>query len=601
MRHLIAPALLSLVCGCYLFSDEPKVRKHAEDVAVETPPPSDAKAPNSETPAVDPATDEAACPQILTGVEAQPRTIASSCTSVRVRGQYVIDGGSLTVAAGVELRFEPGAVLEVGRDRPGQLRIEGTPEQPVRMIADSISDSGQWLGVRLHAQAGGSSLRNVEISGARTNEHAVLWLASHEVTVEGVNVRTTSGRALELAIEQAPSLVGVTLTGVGPIVRASPPAVGGLQDVKLEPGAWVEVGAGTITSTIEWPPNTYRIDNVVRVEGPADRPAQLSLSNGTELRFGPDGRVVIGGLGAGSLIASAPPRPDPAMPQPPDAVPQHIRMIAAEGELPGSWSGLLVQDNGQLWLRNVELAHGGARDEGVIVAEGSASLNLDGLLLRSNLVGVELRGSAVKLEGFDNCEFVATPAAIRTTPTLLGKLGPNNRYDAEARIDVERGKLETDATWAAQGAPIVVHGDVFVDKGATLKVSPGAALSFDAGVNLAVGYYEQATLDMRGTADLPITLGPAPVSAGEQPQPWGGVVLGAHAHKSRFEYVALRQTGNPAAIELRDTADATLVNVRCAACAGAVVKWDCKSTVGNVGVGASEGTPTTMIPPSDCN
>jgi hypothetical protein len=240
---------------------------------------------------------------------------------------------------------------------------------------------------------------------------------------------------------------------------------------------------------------------------------------------------------------------------------------------------VLVQDQGEVQLRAVELTGGGARDEGVILAEGSSSVTLEACTLRGNLVGVEMRGIEVRVETLDALEFIATPVAIRTTPALLGTLGPNNRYDAEARIHVERGKLESNATWAAQTAPIVLHGDVFVDKGATLTVAPGTRIGFDAGVILGVGYYEQASVDMRGTAEAPIVLEPI-IPAVPPAEPvvarWGGVVLGAHAHQARFEHVTLRGTANPAAIDLRDGADATLVDVECVDCIGAVVRWDCK-------------------------
>jgi hypothetical protein len=77
-------------------------------------------------------------------------------------------------------------------------------------------------------------------------------------------------------------------------------------------------------------------------------------------------------------------------------------------------------------------------------------------------------------------------------------------------------------------------------------------------------------------------------------------VLGAHAVKTRFEHVRLRGTSNDAGIELRDTADATLVKVDCAGCAGATVKWGCESTIGNIGVTANESTPIPMAAPTQC-
>jgi hypothetical protein len=649
MRRLIGPALLGLVCSCYLFSDEPKARKRADAGAAKQP----AESAESGEPAAAPmpSAEIADCPEFLTGVEAQARTIASSCGPVRVRGQYRVDGGTLTLEAGVELRFEPGAVLEVGRDRPGTLTVAGTAEQPVRLVADSVDETGGWQGLRLHAHATGSSLKHLEIASAGTAERAALWIAASEVAIEGLAVRSPVGLALEIVDEARPALLGAELGGTGGgtgiVARATPSAVAGLQELQLETGARVAIAPGTITTTLEWPPNPYRVEGLVRVEGEEGLPAQLSLTPGTTLEFTSEGRILVGGLGPGSLSASAitgaRPEPLPLPPEgvvtppppspPPEAVPPGLegairlraaRELGAEGEavaeqepLPGAWGGLLIQDQGQLMFRNVEIAHGGARDQGVIVAEGKATLTLEGCSLRANLVGIELRGVEVEIESFDRNDFVDTPVAIRTTPTLLGALGPDNRYDAGARILVERGKIQADTTWLPQGPPggaptISILGDVFVDEGATLSVAPGSRIGFGPGVVLGVGYYETATLDMRGTKEAPIVLeplvppppspGPQPAVPGgmAEPQPWGGIVLGAQARKSRFEHLKLRQTANDAGIELRDSADATLIAVDCAACVGATVAWDCASSIGNMGVTASEGTPKPMAAPANC-
>jgi hypothetical protein len=300
MRRLVGLALLGFLAlssssGCYLFSDEPKARKQSGV----TPSKQDGDEAEPVTPTPTPPTDVVECPQTLTGVESQARTIASSCASVRVRGQYVIDGGSLTIAAGVELRFEPGAVLDVGHNRPGVLTVQGTPEQPVRMVADSVSDSGRWQGLRLHAQAGGSSLTQLEIAGAGTGDRAALRIAATDVTIAGLKVRPGNALALELVGEVAPTMSGVELSGAGQVVRATASAVAALQDAKLEPNAQIAILPGKVMTRVEWPPHIYRIDGVVRIEGEAQQAAQLSLTPGTELRFGPEARLVVGGLGPG--------------------------------------------------------------------------------------------------------------------------------------------------------------------------------------------------------------------------------------------------------------------------------------------------------------
>src|SRR5690606_37468497 len=117
MRRLVGPCVLSLVCGCYLFSDEPRARKQSG--TSDADPEASAEAGQGEAGQGEAglgetgdATPAGECPKFLTGTETSARTIASSCGSVRVRGQYRIDGGSLTVEPGVELRFETNAVLE---------------------------------------------------------------------------------------------------------------------------------------------------------------------------------------------------------------------------------------------------------------------------------------------------------------------------------------------------------------------------------------------------------------------------------------------------------------------------------------------------------
>lgn len=608
MRRFAAPCVLSLLCGCYLFSDEPKARKQpgseagGEAGVAESGAAATGAAPEAGADAGSEPVAVGECPKFLTGTETGARTIASSCASVRVRGQYRIDGGSLTVEPGVELRFEADAVLEVGRDRPGVLTLAGTPEQPIRLVADMVGEVGGWQGVRLHAQAGGSSLRHVEIRRAGTASAAALWSATEAFTAEGLRISEAPGLALELASEQAPSLAELTLSGTGTVAKVSPGAAAALHSATLEPTAKIAVTAGKIAATLEWPAHAYRIEGVVRVEGDAERPAALTLAPGTTLYFTPEARLIVGGFGPGALAAKAGRSAQDELAGLPGGP---IRLLAADDDRPGSWSGVQVQDQGRLDLVGVELRHGGAREEGVIRAEGSAILSVAGCEFHDDLVGVELRGSAVVVELLDDNGFTNTPAAISAGPALIDAIGPENRFDALARIDVSRGKLEADARWDVPGAPLIVHGDVFVDAGATLTLAPGSRLGFDPGVTLGVGYYAEATLDARGTAEAPIVLEPATIPAAPgveaaKPLPWTGVVLGAHARGTKLEHVHLRGTEGAAGVELRDGAEATLVNVDCAGCAHATVAWDCASKVGNIGVTASGGTTTAMAGPGAC-
>jgi len=66
MRRLVAPLLLSSLCGCYLFSDEPKARKQPGSEAGEQPETPEANA-KPEPPK--PEGEASDCPAFLTGTE----------------------------------------------------------------------------------------------------------------------------------------------------------------------------------------------------------------------------------------------------------------------------------------------------------------------------------------------------------------------------------------------------------------------------------------------------------------------------------------------------------------------------------------------------
>ena len=569
----VLAGLLVTLTGCYLFSDEPKARKHSGDpIAADEPAPS--------KPAADlPIAAAPGCPSVLTGTEASDRVIASECGAVEVRGQYRIEGGSLTIGAGVELRFEAGAVLDVGRAKPGKLRIEGTPERPVK-----LTGTGQaWLGVRLHGQATGSNLQNLIIEDAGESQRAALWIAAEGVQIAGLTITGAPELSLELAAERNIEIHGAKLAGAKLVARASPQTAGGLHELELEPGASVAVVAGRIEGEVEWSVPHLRVEGFVRIEGSEQAPAALTIAPGTRVEFDPAARLIVGGFQPGTLIARG----------------REDALIHLDASDPAAgWPGVYVQARGDATLDQVELGHAGPRDEAAILAEGEARLAIDHCQIHDSSVGVELRGTTLTLASFGHNVFRQVPAALRLAPQVLGQLGEGNDYDEQARIHVERGKIETSQTWRRQATTLIVHGDVSVDRGATLTIEAGSRLEFDAGVILQVGYYEASTLELRGSEALPIFLGPSELGPSDAASPWGGVMVAGHATRNRFEHVELRSTSGAAGIVLHEGADATLIDVDCAACAHASVKWDCESEIGNLDVTASEGTPLALLAPS---
>lgn len=618
---LLLGAWVSALSACYLFSDEPKARKQASDstepagepVAADTPEAASAEAP---------AESAGACPP-LTGVLSEDRSLsqATGCEQVTVQGRVQVEGATLTIEAGVELRFEADAGLELGVGAPGVLAVHGSAAAPVRMTGVE----GRWRGLTLGPQSAGSRVDHLELVDAGDDSHAAVVLAGQDLGLTELTVSGALGPSLELVEGAKLSMraVHVASPGAPVAILAAPGALGGVRELELAAGAVVAVAGGRIAERVEWPVAPYRVDGVLRIEGEAkpdeakpdegeasgeveESPvgagrAQLRLQPNTSLAFAPRARVEIGALGPGALVAAAAPE-DGAL---------HFEPA------PGSatWAGVVVHEHGRLALRGAELRQGSERGEGMIVAQGAAQLNLEDCNLHDAEVGVELRGNAVFVERFTGNHFRGVPTALILSPQALGFIGELNEYgppttepdeaagaEAElggerARIVVTRGKIERDTTWTFQAATLELRGDVFVGKGATLTVDGGWQVLAAKGITLGVGFYDTGSLHLARESDpsAPVRIGPSTAGQG-----WTGLVFGPHARDSDVENLRLSGTQGVAGVELRGEAEAFLTRVECRDCAGATATWACESQVGTIALTAAGSTPTATIAPRDC-
>ncbi|MEY2934904.1 MAG: hypothetical protein RL033_5653 [Pseudomonadota bacterium] len=104
-------------------------------------------------------------------------------------GLDVIDGATLTIEAGVEIRFGDGDWLEVGAaGQPGRLIAKGTAEEPIVLTTSSPETPSTWLGVWFHSGTlSGSELSHAVIRRAGgQNNHSKPNLLMGCVTMTGV-------------------------------------------------------------------------------------------------------------------------------------------------------------------------------------------------------------------------------------------------------------------------------------------------------------------------------------------------------------------------------------------------------------------------------
>lgn len=531
------------------------------------------------------ATRVTECPKSLGGQESKiDRVISKDCGPVVVTEAYYVDGGSLTLEAGATLQFKDGASLLVGYYEPAKLIVQGTAEAPVTLTTAGDKAAGVWRGVELHEKAARSSVVGAVIEYAGDDDRALL-LAAPDVTLTGTTIRETKGTALKIdGAGGLAAFTGNTLNKLGSkaAIVAPPAAIAGIAaGNKFDGGAYVSVTGGELGKPATWPNPGVPIQLAQQVSvdaaNDASERAVLTLSPGTELRFGPDGKLTIGYYRNAGLVARG--TADAA-----------ITFTSAEAREAGAWSGVEVFARGEADVERAAFEFGGkAEGAGALMVDGGA-LSLRETTFRSNRAGVAVRGEA-KIKALADNKFAATPAAIAVPAALVGALGEGNAFDSDARILVEAGPVTAKATWLAQGAPLELLGEIGVD--ADLTLDAGLKVLARPEAKLVIGYYQPAKLLAKGTAASPITLG---ATAGT----WRGVNLSNKASGSALEFVQLSETGEDPGVWIEGEVEAKLDNVSCAKCKAAVVGWACGARVSRASVLASDGTPAIEKAPEGC-
>jgi hypothetical protein len=250
-----------------------------------------------------------------------------------------------------------------------------------------------------------------------------------------------------------------------------------------------------------------------------------------------------------------------------------------------------VWGQGEADIQHAVFEFGGKEDErGALVVE-DGQLTLKDVTFRSNRAGVTVRGAASKLRGFADNKFAATPVAVNLPAELVGSLGEGNAFDADAKIEVEGGPVTGKQEWLAQGAPLVLGGEVAVAGELTLDAGLKVLVRPDG--HLSVGYSERSKLTAKGTAASPITFAPVEGT-------WNGIKLHANTAAATLEHVVLREVGDEAGVWVEGPVEVKLDNVSCAKCKAAVVGWNCGAKVSSSSVLATEGTPAIEKKPEGC-
>jgi hypothetical protein len=247
-------------------------------------------------------------------------TFTYACSPYDLPGGIdVINGATLTLEAGVEVRFHDGDWLEIGATgRPGRLVARGTPERPIVLTSADPEhpENGSWLGVWFHSGTlDGSVLSHaiVEKGGGRNTflkpplEQACLTFTGVRrgaLAVEDVRLRECKNGGLRVT-RSALRLARLTTEKTPLAAVADPASFGSFSDaLSGDAPLEVHVQGGELGSDARWVAQRAPVivDGEVRVAA-ASGPT-LTLLPGLSLRFVKGAGLRVGYGAPGALIAA---------------------------------------------------------------------------------------------------------------------------------------------------------------------------------------------------------------------------------------------------------------------------------------------------------
>lgn len=479
----------------------------------------------------------------------------------------------LTVAAGAELRIYPEVALTVGGtvtrltygekknrgdtgplvlNESARLHLAGTAGEPVVISAspdfgeDSFFDRIEIIGDSGSGAAATALLEHVDISrgGAGvTSDPATLSIEGDaDVTLSNVTIRDGGGAGILLTDDGLinPASTGVTVTGNAYPAVVEPDGAAGLpstdstytgnnatpQAGTRAPGdlIYVTEGAFTRSGTVPDVGVPYLFEDDVDLIGAPD--LLLNFGDGVDIAVAPGAEVDLGSSGSAAVVFGT------------DGG-SGVTMRAADAGEP--WGRLVLGSSlvTPSALHNLTVQDAGASASGGAVRLLANDLLVDGLTIDGGAdVGLEFDGTMAagsKNLVVRNAAGIAVVAQTDNAGTIPGE-GADLASNGGAHVLVEGSRITVDTSWADLGVPYHVEGQVRVlgrEDGdgnpfpARLALEPGVTVLFESRAGLTTDRYETSsslqtngTVDMRGTAESPVTLGAVDPELG-----WGNLHL----------------------------------------------------------------------------
>ncbi|MFO0546983.1 MAG: hypothetical protein U0271_01280 [Polyangiaceae bacterium] len=242
--------------------------------------------------------------------------LKKSCGPVTLSGEVSIDDRTLTIEPGVELRFGPKAMLNIGYSQTAKIVAKGTKDAPILFTSGKDKEPGAWGALRLYDKADRSVLEHVvfEYGGhpeSNSDPGSLVLMQSLRTSMKDVSFRSGAGYGLiaiyaESAFEG--EITGCDFKGLEKgAMRINPsqlPALGAGNT--FDDKAVIAVVDGTVAKPATFRTGaTYRLFGELSVARGADDAATptLKIEPGVTVELVSNASLTIGYSNAGSLQA----------------------------------------------------------------------------------------------------------------------------------------------------------------------------------------------------------------------------------------------------------------------------------------------------------
>jgi flagellar hook assembly protein FlgD len=577
-------------------------------------------------------------------------TISTNTTWTAANSPYVVTSTvsvtgtnpTLTIEAGVTVKFANGALLVIGYPNAGFLQAEGTASSPILFTSNGGTTAASWAGVVLLSASGSSmSYVTVEYAGSVADARGGVSLerdaavAFDHVTlrhnaVAGLTLKTTSSATISNTTITDNDGPGVTSASSGAITVDSTSFTGnagyamsldasrhlnGMTGLTASGngGDAIELRSDTIFFDLTWHASAlpYVITGGVNVSG--TQPV-LTIEAGTVVKLATGVELVIGYPSAGSLIAAG----TAAAP---------ILFTSTGATTPGSWGDivLLSASGSTISYATIEYAGSTSQSRGGVSLERDAVVAFDHVTLRHNAVaGLTLKttssatisnstitdnngpgvtsasSGAITVDSTSftgNAGYAMSLDASRHLNGMSGLTASGNGGDA---IELRAATIVSDLTWHASALPYVITGGVNVSgTQPVLTIEAGTVVKFATGMELVIGYPSAGSLIAVGTAAAPILF----TSTGATtPGSWGDIVLlstsGSTISYATVEYAgSASQSRGGVSLERDAVVAFDHVTLRHNAVAGLTLKSTSRATLTDCTITDNAGTGINDLSP----